>query len=114
MNSAFHGIRRLLRFAIERISVQYIILLAVLTFLSSPVSVASGAEPDFSKASPEQLKQLVATFINLNGLLCAEVKDLKPLELKNQWEVTCIEYRGGSGTVRYIFNAETGTAFRAD
>ncbi|MER8806031.1 hypothetical protein [Mesorhizobium australicum] len=66
-----------------------------------------------SAMTPDELKQVTAAIINMNGLLCADVVDIRPLELDGQFEVTCIEYRGGSGTVRYIMNAKEGTAFKA-
>ena len=59
----------------------------------------------------EELKTLTATILNLNGLLCAEVTDIRPLEIKNTFEVTCIAYRGGSATKTYIMNAAEGTAW---
>ncbi|MCL4069329.1 hypothetical protein M3484_22480 [Pseudomonas sp. GX19020] len=64
-------------------------------------------------AHADELLEQVATVINLNGHLCARVTDVRPLEQSNTYEVTCIEYRGGSGTVRYIMNAATGVAFKA-
>jgi hypothetical protein len=63
-------------------------------------------------ATEEELKEVMAAMINLNGQLCAKVIEVRPLRIANQYEVTCIEYRGGSGTVRYIFNAKTGEAFK--
>jgi hypothetical protein len=57
--------------------------------------------------------ELIATMLNLNGLLCASVVDFRKLEIANQVEVTSIEYRGGSGTVRYILDLSTGKAFKA-
>lgn len=54
--------------------------------------------------SKEELKEIMATMINLRGHLCATVTDIRPLRFGNQFEVTCIEYRGGSGEVRYIFD----------
>jgi hypothetical protein len=59
----------------------------------------------------EELKTLTATILNLNGLLCAEVTDIRPLEIKNIFEVTCIEYRDGTGTKTYIMDAAKGTAW---
>lgn len=57
--------------------------------------------------------ETIATIINLNGLLCAKVTDVRPLRVQaDVYEVTCIEYRGGTGTVRYIVNADTGLAFK--
>lgn len=64
-------------------------------------------------ATDAELKETMATFINLNGLLCAKVTDIRPLRLEKKFEVTCIEYRGGAGTVRYIFDGNTGKAFKA-
>ena len=75
-------------------------------------------ERDTVRTSPgrssdkESLKEMIALMINLKGDLCAKVLDVRPLRLKDTYEVTCIEYRGGSGTVRYIFNARTGAAYR--
>lgn len=66
-----------------------------------------------SAMTDSELKQMTAFIINSNGHLCAEVVDIRGLALKDQYEVTCIEYRGGSGTVRYIMNARQGTAFKA-
>jgi|GEM_PF-1324735 len=82
-------------------------------FLIFMCTVATPSAAKFSGASDAEMKEMVATFINLNGLLCASVEELRPLKLKDQWEVTCIEYRGGTGTVRYIFNARTGIAFKS-
>ncbi|WP_143154582.1 hypothetical protein [Devosia limi] len=79
--------------------------LALLTLaaLSTPAMAMSEGE----------LKEMTAFIINSNGHLCADVTDIRPLRLDGQFEVTCIEYRGGSGTVRYIMNAKNGTAFPA-
>ena len=59
----------------------------------------------------EELKTLTATILNLNCLLCAEVTDIRPLEIKNLFEVTCIAYRGGSATKTYMMDAAKGTAW---
>jgi hypothetical protein len=74
-----------------------------LFFLASPAFAATDAE----------LKEMTATILNLNGHLCARVVEIRPLRIEGQFEVTCIEYRGGSGQVRYILNARAGTAFKA-
>ncbi len=68
-----------------------------------------GAKADEDKK--EALKKTVALMLNMNGHLCATVTDITPLQIKNQYEVTCIAYRGGKGTKTYIFNAADGTAF---
>jgi hypothetical protein len=55
----------------------------------------------------------VATLINLNGQLCAQVVNVQPLQVRDQvFEVTCTEYRGGTGKVRYLVDGSTGTASR--
>lgn len=60
----------------------------------------------------EELKTMTATVINMNGGLCAEVVNISPLVQKGLFEVRCIEYRGGTGTVDYIMDANKGTAFK--
>lgn len=77
------------------------------------VRAYSGSNRLAAAQSKDELKETTATILNLNGLLCAKVVEIRPLEMANQYEVTCIEYRGGSGTVRYILNAATGKAFKA-
>ena len=57
--------------------------------------------------------ELIATAINLNGLLCAKVVSATPIAVQSDvFVVTCIEYRGGRGRVEYIVNAKTGDAYR--
>nr|DAO87136.1 MAG TPA: exopolysaccharide production protein [Caudoviricetes sp.] len=43
-------------------------------------------------------------FINLTGNLCAKVVSVHKLEVPDYYEVRCIEYRGGTGTVDYLVN----------
>ena len=43
-------------------------------------------------------------FINLTGNLCARVVSVHKLEVPDYYEVRCIEYRGGTGTVDYLVN----------
>jgi len=63
-------------------------------------------------ADKEALKETTATIINLNGFLCAKVTDIRPLKVRpDVYEVTCIEYRGGSSTKTYIMDAAKGTAW---
>ncbi len=91
-----------------------LLLVIILGSLSDHVD----GERDTVRTSPgrssdkESLKEMIALMINLKDDLCAKVLDVRPLRLKDTYEVTCIEYRGGSGTVRYIFNARTGAAYR--
>ena len=51
-------------------------------------------------------EEMMATFINLHGHLCAKVVDVNRLKMENTYEVTCIEYRGGTKTVDYIVNLD--------
>lgn len=78
---------------------------SVMLFVALPLSVNADA------GKKEALKETVALMLNSNGHLCAKVTDIIPLQVKNQYEVTCIAYRGGKGTKTYIFNAADGTAF---
>lgn len=54
------------------------------------------AEDDADKA--------LRLFINLTGNLCAKVVSVHKLEVPDYFEVRCIEYRGGTGTVDYLVN----------
>lgn len=56
------------------------------------------AEDDTDKA--------LRLFINLTGNLCAKVVSVHKLEVPDYYEVRCIEYRGGTGTVDYLVNFE--------
>lgn len=50
--------------------------------------------------------------LNLNGLLCAEVIDIRPLQVRQEvHEVTCIEYRGGRARKTYHLDINTGKAW---
>lgn len=74
-------------------------------------SASSGSNTSNTSVSTAS-KEQTATLLNLNGLLCAEVIDIKPLKVKQDvYEVTCIEYRGGSGTKTYLMNTTKGTAW---
>jgi hypothetical protein len=83
---------------------RYLIPLLSSFLVAAPAQAATEAE----------LKEMTAAIINMNGMLCAKAVEIRGLQLEGQFEVTCIEYRGGSGTVRYIMDAQKGTAFRAD
>lgn len=74
------------------------------------IFMVAAAWPASAQQSKEELLQAA---INLNGLLCAKVVDATPLKIADQLEVTCIEYRGGKGRARYIYNLKTGRAFKA-
>ena len=67
----------------------------------------------YGSAALREHGEVIATVLNLNGLLCARVVAVEPLRVSSDaFEVTCVEYRGGTGTVRYIVNAANGTAYR--
>jgi len=57
--------------------------------------------------------EVLAGTLMRSGLLCARVVDKRQSEGPDQLEVTCIEYRGGTGRVRYILDLSTGKAFKA-
>lgn len=59
-----------------------------------------------------EAEDMMATFLNLKGQLCAKVVNVSKLSLPNTYEVRCIEYRGGTGTVDYIVNVKTGEAVK--
>jgi len=59
----------------------------------------------------EALKGTVALVLNLNGLLCARIINITPIARKDTYEVTCVEYRDGTGRKKYVFNATKGTAY---
>lgn len=92
---------------------------------SSNAAAAEITEPTKANPKPETIPsptpslsrneagEGIATAINLNGFLCAKVIEAKPLRMKQDvYEVTCIEYRGGSGRVRYIVDANSGVAYK--
>jgi hypothetical protein len=60
----------------------------------------------------DELKEVTALILNVNGLLCAKVTDIRPLEVREDvYEVECIEYRGGKGKKTYIMDASKGKAW---
>lgn len=61
--------------------------------------------------SGSEVNEMVATGLNLNGYLCAEVIAVRPLKVKKFYEATCIAYRGGSSKKFYIIDALKGIAF---
>lgn len=80
---------------------------------STATSVSQGAQaaPD-SGINSNEAKELAALMINLNKHLCAEVIEIRPLKVnKNVHEVTCIEYRGGTGRKTYLIDVEKGVAW---
>ncbi len=91
-------------------------LIIFLLVIASMVFTYLISEPDKSTTTSsyqtKDAEEQMATMLNLNGLLCAKITSIRPLVLDKKYEVTCIEYRGGSATVTYIYNGKTGKAFR--
>lgn len=78
---------------------------------SSPVS--TGAPPP---SATSQSGEMIATAINLSGNLCASVQAVVPLKLgggDKVFEVECIEYRGGRGTVLYVVDTRNGSVIKS-
>lgn len=75
-------------------------------------ALALFASTQASATTDEDLKEMSALIINLNGGLCARVTSITPAAGEGNWNVSCIENRDGSGRVSYIMNARAGTAVR--
>ncbi len=58
-----------------------------------------------------EAEEIAAFMLNMNGLLCAEVVDLRALAQKNVYEVQCVKYSGGSAEATYILDMNTGAAW---
>jgi hypothetical protein len=58
-----------------------------------------------------EIEKVVATGLNANGHLCAQITAILPLKKKSVYEATCIAYRGGSAKKSYIVDALKGVAF---
>jgi hypothetical protein len=61
-----------------------------------------------SSAQSSELKEQMATVINLNGQLCAKVVSITRAEGKNMYNVECIRYRDGTGKATYLVDALSG------
>lgn len=85
---------------------------------AAPTSAPSTAPPASLSAKPtgpqkatvsrKEADQLLATLINLNGMLCAEVVSVTPLRTRDRYEVECIEYRGGQHRATYVVDVGRG------
>jgi hypothetical protein len=53
---------------------------------------------------------MLAGVLMRDGFLCSRVVEKRQAQGSDQIEVTCIEYRGGTGRVRYIIDLSTGKA----
>lgn len=86
-----------------------LILFLILLFQGSSNNSSRATSPKDNLTASETAKETAATMINLNGHLCAKVTELLPA--KNQsdaFEVTCTEYRNGTGTAHYLLDSKTG------
>lgn len=75
------------------------------------ISLILLALPSMAFAEDDTDKAL-RLFINLTGNLCAKVVSVHKLEVPDYYEVRCIEYRGGTGTVDYLVNFEEQKVIR--
>jgi hypothetical protein len=62
-------------------------------------------------ATAGDAEEIAAMMLNLNGLLCAEVTDLRALKQKDVYEVTCVKFRNGSKQATYILDMSSGNAW---
>ncbi len=63
-----------------------------------------------SAVTDAELKEMTAFIINANGYLCARVISITPTGGADNYRVSCVEYRDGTGRVSYLMNARAGTA----
>jgi hypothetical protein len=75
--------------------------------------VALGANSPAHPQKQQDADEMLAGVLMRNGLLCSRVVDKRGTAIPDQMEVTCIEYRDGSRRVRYILDASTGKASKA-
>lgn len=61
--------------------------------------------------SRPEINQMVQAGLNMNGHLCAQITDIRPLKISGTYEVTCVAYRGGSAKKSYVLEALKGVAF---
>lgn len=76
---------------------------------------SSVSEPPTSSGTSRDdmsAEKAAALMLNLNGHLCAEATRITPLKQPKVYEVRCIEYRGGRGTVDYVLDMNTGVGWR--
>jgi hypothetical protein len=89
--------------------------LVVLTSMTQgcPRQQSTGERPSTPSAGSDMsAEKAAALMLNLNGHLCAEVVRITPLKQAKVYEVRCIEYRGGHGTVDYMLDMNTGVGWR--
>lgn len=88
-----------------------VIVLVLITFsMCQGPSSTTSTYPQTNTVSNDRA-EIIATLINLNGLLCAQVQSVNKLQIPDEYEVICTTYRGGTSTSTYIVNKTTGKAF---
>lgn len=84
--------------------------IAAAVFVAGAISNITNPKPTPvlkpGKPSEETLAQM-ATLINLKGRLCARVTAVQPI-VKDEYLVSCIQNRDGTGIATYHFNSATG------
>lgn len=84
--------------------------IAAAVFVAGAISNLANPKPapvlKPGKPSEETLAQM-ATLINLKGRLCARVTAVQPI-VKDEYLVSCIQNRDGTGIATYELNAATG------
>lgn len=91
-----------------------VLSLVIISFVASFFRAGTGDEipPAASRPSDVSAEKAAALMLNLNGHLCAEAVRITPLKQPKVYEVRCIEYRGGTGTVDYVLDMNTGVGWR--
>lgn len=69
-----------------------------------------GVEDVKNALGKAEVDKMVATGLNLNGHLCAELVEVRALRLDAQYEATCVTYGGGSSKKTYLIDALNGIA----
>lgn len=84
--------------------------LGKLLLLAAALGFAPSKQTSITDAD---LSAAMAWIIQKNGLPCAKVLDMRPLDQSEQYEVICTERSGQEATVRYVMNMRDGTAIKA-
>ena len=77
------------------------------------ITISTSAWAGEAEMNSLKARELAALMLNMNGLLCAKVVEIRPLKVRKEiHEVRCVEYRGGTGQKTYILDSNTGQAWR--
>jgi hypothetical protein len=63
-------------------------------------------------AAAGDAEETAAMMLNLDGLLCAEVTDLRALKQKDVYAVSCVKFRNGSEQATYVLDMSSGAGVR--